>query len=250
MADAEGFALEHVDAERHQFVGVAAVDGAGGDLDLGEVAADQFGDGEDAVAAGDGDDDHLGLGGAGGAQDVEARAVAVEHLDAEALDQLDLRRIVVDQGHLEALGAQQAGDDLAEAAIAEDDRPCCCSSMSSGRGLGGRRRIEPRHHERSKSSSRNGVVAIESATTTVSRSSLLRRRLPAERANCEDDEGELAGLAEEDGEQQAVGEVHAEERREHEEHDDLDADERDDEASTMQRLCEQHARRRSTCRPR
>ena len=118
---AEGLAFEGFDAHRHELVRVAAIDGASGDLDFGEVAADHFGNGEDAVAAGHRNDDHFGFRGAGGAQDIEPAAVAVEHLYTEALDQLDLSRVVVDEGHRVALGAQQARDDLAEAAIAEDD---------------------------------------------------------------------------------------------------------------------------------
>ena len=55
------------------------------------------------------------------AQDIHALPVAIEHFDAEALHQRDLPRIVIDQGHLETLAAQQPGDDLAETAIAEDD---------------------------------------------------------------------------------------------------------------------------------
>ena len=85
------------------------------------MSADQFGNGENAIAAGHRDDDHLGVGSTRRIEDVEPAAVAVEHLYTEALDQFDLRRIVVDQRHGIALRAQQPGDDLAEAAIAEDN---------------------------------------------------------------------------------------------------------------------------------
>src|SRR5690606_7831702 len=86
-----------------------------------EVAANDFSNGQDAFGAGDGDDDHLGLSSASGAQRLEARAVAVEDLDAKSPDERDLSRVVIDQRHAVATGAQQAGDDLTEAAIAEHD---------------------------------------------------------------------------------------------------------------------------------
>ena len=146
---------------------MAAVDGAGGDLDVGEVAADQFGDGEDAVAARHRDDDHLRIGGAGGAQDVEASAIAVEHLYTEALDQLDLGRIVVDQGHGVALGAQHAGDDLSETPIAEHDDRVAAVACRSAHRAAGRWALIRGTQNRSNSKISNGVGAIDSATTTV-----------------------------------------------------------------------------------
>src|ERR1700712_630285 len=112
---AKGLALEGLDAEGHELVGVAAIDGAGGDLDVGEMPADELGNGENAVTTGNRDDDHLRLGRTSGAQHIEAATVTVEHFYTEALDQLNLRGVVVDQRHRVALGAQQPGDDLAEA---------------------------------------------------------------------------------------------------------------------------------------
>ncbi|MNT36861.1 hypothetical protein D3C72_1729700 [compost metagenome] len=67
----EGFALEDLDAHGHQFVGVATIDGAGGDGDRGEMLAQVAGDGKDTVPPADGDDYQFGLVDAGGVQQIE-----------------------------------------------------------------------------------------------------------------------------------------------------------------------------------
>lgn len=53
----EGFALENLHTHGHQLMGMAAIDRAGGHGDRGEMLAQIAGDGEDAVAPANGDDD-------------------------------------------------------------------------------------------------------------------------------------------------------------------------------------------------
>jgi hypothetical protein len=66
-------------------------------------------------------DDLRGLG-AGGAEEVDAQAVAVIDLGPELARQLDLARLLVDDRHADALRLQHLGDGLAEAAVADHDR--------------------------------------------------------------------------------------------------------------------------------
>ena len=58
--------------------------------------------------------------GAGGAQHVEPRAVAVIDLEAEAAGRLDHLGVVVDGGDVDAFGEQALRHDLAEAAEADE----------------------------------------------------------------------------------------------------------------------------------
>ena len=57
----------------------------------------------------------------GGAQQVEARRVAVEHLVAELAQEVDLLGVVIEHDGAHAVGEQQAGHDLPEAPEARDD---------------------------------------------------------------------------------------------------------------------------------
>ena len=162
--------------ELHQLMGMAAVDGAGGDGDMGEMAAHMAGDGRGCDRAPPtAMTTSCGLADAGGVQQVEPGGIAIEDLDAEALDQLDLGRIVVDQGHFEALGAQHAGDDLAEAAIAEHDDLAAARRYRRCRGCS-RRASRRGAISRSKANSSSGVVAMERATATVEQVDGRRRR--------------------------------------------------------------------------
>src|SRR5262249_36230351 len=154
----------------------------------------------------------------------------------EALDQLDLRRIVVDQGHRVTLGAQQAGDDLAEAAVAEDDDLAAFYGEVRGQGGGGggavgggrgkkvggqQQERRQRHRERHDDGEELLLRAIEQGRVA---------------GELQQHEGELAGLAQQDRHQQPLGDLHAEERAEHVEHDDLDADDHGDKAQDLHRL--------------
>ena len=69
----------------------------------------------------DGIDQQARLARARRAQQVEARRIAVEHLVAELAQQIDLLGIVIEHDGAHAVGEQQAGHDLAEAAEARDD---------------------------------------------------------------------------------------------------------------------------------
>ena len=69
----------------------------------------------------DADADHLGLLGAGRPQHVEARAVAVIDLKAEASRVADALHILVDHRRLDALRQQDLVDDLPEAAEADHE---------------------------------------------------------------------------------------------------------------------------------
>jgi hypothetical protein len=76
-----------------------------------------------ALAVVDADEDRLGLGRAGGVQDVEAGAVAVVELEAEAAGLADAVGRGVDDRDVDAAGEQRLGGDLAEAAEADHERP-------------------------------------------------------------------------------------------------------------------------------
>ena len=64
--------------------------------------------------------DRFGAPGAGGVQNVEARAVAVIDLEAEGRRRLDHLDVVVDDRDVDAARQQRLADDLAEAAEADD----------------------------------------------------------------------------------------------------------------------------------
>src|SRR6185312_12411439 len=211
---AEGFALEHLDAERHQLVGMAAIDGARGDAGLGEVAADQLGNGDDAVATGHGDNNEACIGGAGGTQDIEPAAIAVEHLYTEALDQLDLRGIVVDQGHRVALGTQQAGDDLAEAAVAQHDHRTIVRQVGGNVGLRPPG-IDARHPDPVEEQQQDRRQRHRQRHDHRPELGVPGRQESGRLREVQHHEGELARLAEQQGEQQPIGDVHPEEAAEH-----------------------------------
>ena len=56
-----------------------------------------------------------------GAQEIEPRRVAVVGFDAEAAERFHLLGIVIEDGRAEAVRAQQARDDVSEAADARED---------------------------------------------------------------------------------------------------------------------------------
>ena len=94
----------------------------------------------------DADADHLGLLGARRAQHVEARAVAIIDLKAEAPRVADALDILVDHGRLDALCQQDLVDDLPEPAEADHEdaafefavwpgSPCRSGSSSLARAI-------------------------------------------------------------------------------------------------------------------
>ena len=72
----------------------------------------------------DGQHEELCRAGAGGVQQVEARCIPVKHLEAETSQGRDLVRVEVKDRRGDAVSAQQAADDVAEAAEAGDDDRC------------------------------------------------------------------------------------------------------------------------------
>ncbi len=101
---------------------MAAVDGAGEDLQVRKARARDVDDVQGLVRFVHRDHQHFRPLGARGAQQVFARGVAVIHLAAEAPHQFHLARAVVENREAVALRVEQAADDLTKAAIARDDR--------------------------------------------------------------------------------------------------------------------------------
>ena len=147
------------------------------------------------------EEDRLGVAGAGEAEQVEPGAVAIIDLGAEGAAELDLARLGIDQGDGDALGHQHLGDGLAEAAVADDDR--LGRSDSSGPSRPSPSRRLERRSSQSLTIIRNGVVAIESGDDGAEQAR--RRRLDEQGAlgRGEQDEAELAALAEQQAELRA-----------------------------------------------
>ena len=87
---------------------------------VGELALDQIDDLIGDLGLFDADGDQARAAGTGGAQHIEAGAVAVIDLEAEAAGALDHLDVAIDDGHVHALGQEKLRDHLAEAAEADD----------------------------------------------------------------------------------------------------------------------------------
>ena len=99
---------------------MAAVEGADVELGHREFGIDQFDDAVGGGAVVDADGDDLGRAGAGSAQHIEPRAVAVVDLEAEAPRHPDHLGVGIDDRHVHLAGQQHLARDLAEAAEADD----------------------------------------------------------------------------------------------------------------------------------
>ena len=158
-----------VDAQVAQLVVVRDVARPRDDRQVREVLAHQLGHLDALLDVVDGQHHHARLVGAGGAQQVQPRRVAVEHRPAEAAHGLDLLGVVLEHGGREAVGVEQAADDLPVAAEAGDDhrRMLRLADLVELRSL---RRARPgaAAHQRSAATSSSGVSSIEIATAATS----------------------------------------------------------------------------------
>ena len=147
----------------------------------------------------------------GGAQQVEARRVAVEHLEAELAQELDLVGVVVEHDGAHAAGEQQPADDLPEAPEARDDhriagfldlvvgalatrRPASAASLS----------CSEQHERRGRHRQRHGDRELRPPRSADSTPRRLR--------DAEHHERELAALREQRGEEPALARADAHRR--------------------------------------
>ena len=91
------------------------------DFQVRKVLADQFRGAHRGLDVVDGEHEDLRILGMRGAQQFQTRGVAVENLVAEAAQKIDLGLTGFERGKGDLLGAQDAADDLSEAAEARDD---------------------------------------------------------------------------------------------------------------------------------
>ncbi len=90
-------------------------------LQMREVLVQEIDQHERPLFVVDRDDEKARALGSGGAQEVEPGGVAVERRHAEAAEQFHLLLVVIEHGQAKAIRAQQAADDVPEAAEAGED---------------------------------------------------------------------------------------------------------------------------------
>ena len=160
--------------------------------------------------------DRLGAAGAGGAQHVEPRAVAVVDLEAEARRGPDHLGVGVDDRHVDAAGEQRLARHLAEAAEADDQR-------LAGEPVGACRRLrrtlalrqQPARDDRRerRQRHRDDDRGVEHAPWCSA------SKMPTFAGGRVEDEGELAALRHEERATERLRMVRLEDPR-----DDVDAD--------------------------
>ena len=123
---------------------MAAVERAHVKLGPGKFGVNEVDDAARGLSVVDADGDQPGVGCARGAQDVEPGAVAVIDLEAETGCLLNHLGIIVDGGDVDALRKQALGDDLPEAAKADDEHRAACVREIIGLAVG-RPREAPQH---------------------------------------------------------------------------------------------------------
>lgn len=133
---------------------------------------------------------------------------------------------------------QHAGDDLAEPSIAEDDDLAMFVERVSGAAIAARveaRRHQPvkeeqqdrcRHHRQRYRDHQKVIVNLGEGVGAL--------------GELQHDKGELASLTNQNGDQEPITQMHAEERGQNEEDDDLDADDGKDCRQQPQRLGPKH----------
>ena len=136
----EGLADFVIDATSEQAQRVATVERAHEQRRRREFGANQIDDAVGGRLRVDAHRNQARLVGAGGAQDVEPRAVAVINLEAEPAGILDHLGIGIDGDDVDALGEQALGDDLAEAAETDQQDRAAGAVEIVGERAGGVRR--------------------------------------------------------------------------------------------------------------
>ena len=144
-------------------------------LQVREMLADQFGGLHRGLDVVDGQHEHLGILRMRGAQQFQARCVAVKYLVAEAAQKIDLSLIGLEGCEGDLLGEQDASHDLAESAEARDDdlriqfdgRVVGAASGSFGLKV------------TSYSASSTGLKIIEAVTTSTSSSAVSLSMMPS-----------------------------------------------------------------------
>ena len=104
-----------------QPVGMHAVEGAGEDAEVGEVAARCLDDFQRLLTVIDGDDQDLRLGSTRRLEQIGARGIAVIDLVAELPERIDLLAVMVEHHGANAAGLQDAAHRHAIAAVTGDD---------------------------------------------------------------------------------------------------------------------------------
>ena len=159
----ERLALDQLDAGLAQPVVVGDVARPGHHLQPREMLACQLRHRHALVDIVDGQHQHPSLAGAGGAQQVQPRRIAVEHLPAEAAHRFHLVGVVLQHRGAQAVGIEQPSDDLAVAAEAgDDDRRVLRLADLVGRAAPRRRAPGA-----ARSSDRSAPAAAASAASTV-----------------------------------------------------------------------------------
>ncbi len=227
----ERLALDVRDAHLAQLEPVADVAGAGHDRRGRERLACRARELDAVVDVVDRDDDQLRPVGAGRAQQVEPRRVAVEHLGAEAPQQLDLVGVVIEHDRLVAGAGEHPLDDLPVAAEAGDDHRrllvdavvvALPADDAGDQPVGDEQHDRRRgHRDRDGRRQQRDPLAVEDARR-------LRHR--------EHHERELAPLPEQRAEREPLPLRHAERPGQRDQHRELDADESGDEQQQQARM--------------
>ena len=187
------------DAQLEQLVGVRAVPGAGEDDQVREMLLHLPRSPQGGLHVVDGEDEHLRLVRPRRPEQVQARGVAVEDLVAEALQEVDLRRVGVHGGEGDAPGPQHPADDLPESPEArDDDRGVLAPRLDRTAGRRGCGAAGARSLSCARVSS--GVSAIDRLTTSTRVSRSGPGEDPVGDGEAEEHERELAPLAEDDAE--------------------------------------------------
>ncbi len=183
------------------------------------------------------DDQHFRLARPRRMQQIGARGIAEIDLVAEAAQQLDLVRAVIEHRDIEAVRAEQTGRDLAEPAEAGDDGEAVRLDVVGLALLAGpleARRKQPlvKDEQQRRGQHGNGDRGGQRICDKVRKHRVLNRE-------GDQHESEFAALREGESKEQAVRQGKAEQARQAEEHRDFHRDQREDETGDEQRISRQ-----------
>src|SRR5437762_7365091 len=117
----EDLAIDMLHPRIEELIGMGAVEGTCEDLEMREMSKRQLDDLVGLLAVIDGDDEDPGIGSACSMQKIFTRGIAIEDLEAELTQRINLLGIVIEHGRARAIGRKYAPDRHAEPAMPQDD---------------------------------------------------------------------------------------------------------------------------------